>query len=408
MSSSTNLYGRIRSAMGRIVPKRRTSTPGLAVVPGHTDIPAKPSAQARLATMHSEPIGPIDISVPPNVTADPTAVRLYQDIGCEDGRRPGADEHSGPGRPEQPSAAAVRNSSRSPLDRLGERWEQIKTAYETGRIGQVLPQGVRLFRELAKHTWHYWLILAIVLAAGVTAELVYGVRAAALLTVADPMTSLLGAIAFSLAMNGLAWYAAHMLFTSNQNVVRGSGTKIALAVAVLIGILVSILGMVVGGVDPVQMNTVDGGAAAVATTVGPHARWTLAAAYTLILTIVSTSITAGHLLILDTNADLKVTLLKDAERKAKQESLGSMQQTALVISLGEAIIEAIPSAHRVGRQYVEVYNASFRQEAPVAIAEMFLDVEYDDRDPEWLRGVRTYLDARRNIGAEQARITRIA
>ena len=51
-------------------------------------------------------------------------------------------------------------------------------------------------------------------------------------------------------MNGLAWYAAHLLFASNQNIIRTSGAKMALVAAVIIGILVAVLGLVVGGFDP--------------------------------------------------------------------------------------------------------------------------------------------------------------
>jgi hypothetical protein len=384
------MFEKLRGVFSR---KRSASRPPfLAAVGDDTELPDEwPSIQARLAAAHNEPIGPADITAPPNVGINPKATGAYEEIGRYDASHPGVDEHAGPDRPEQPSARAVRNSSRAPLDRLGERWEQIKARYQTGQLGLVPPKAVHLLRELAKHTWHLWLILFIVIGAGVTAELVYGVRAAALLTVADPMTALVGAIAFSFAMNGLAWYAAHLLFTSNQNVVRRNGTKFALGAAILIGILVSILALVVGGFDPIQMTTVEGGGAAEANTAGSIARWTLAGAYGLILTIVSASIAAGHLLILDRNTDLKVKLLKDAERKSQQESLDPTQQNALVISLAEAVIEAIDAAHRAGRHYVAVYNASFRRHAPVVIAELFADVEYDDQDPDWLPGLRAYL-----------------
>ena len=49
-------------------------------------------------------------------------------------------EHTGPARPEQPSAAAVCNASRFTLDRLGERWEMLKAAYETGQLGRVVAE----------------------------------------------------------------------------------------------------------------------------------------------------------------------------------------------------------------------------------------------------------------------------
>ena len=96
------------------------------------------------------------------------------------------------------------------------------------------------------------------------------------------------------------------------------------------------------------MSTVEGGGAATAAPTGPHGRWTLAIAYTLILVIVSAAIAAGHLLILDKNTELKVTLVLDAERNAAKASLDPVQQTALIKSLGEAIIEAIPAAHQAG------------------------------------------------------------
>lgn len=368
------------------------------------------SAQARLAVAHSEAIVPTDVTAPPVVTISPSATAAYEQTGRDDAEHPGTDEHTGPGHPEQPSAAAVRNSSRTPLDRLGERWEQIKALYETGRLGLVAPREIRLSSAMFKRTWHLWLILLIVVGAGLTAELVYGIRAAALLTVADPATTLLGAIAFSLAMNGLAWYAAHMLFTSNQNVVRRNGTRFALAAAMVIGVLIIILGLVVGGFDPLHLNTVEGGGAAVAQSTGPDSRWTLAGAYMLILAIVSASIAAGHLLILEKNADLEVLLIKDAERRAHLASLKPIQQTALVISLGEAIAEATATAHHAGCHYVAAYNASFRHHAPVVIAEMFGDVKYDDQDPTWLPGLRAYLDVLRSHQSEGegATITRIA
>lgn len=366
-------------------------------------------AQARLAAAHNDPVGPADLTLPPAVRTSEDTAQVYAEVGREDAAHPGADEHTGPARPEQPSAQAVRNSSRFPLDRLGERWEQLKAVYETGRLGRVAAVPVRRFRDVIARTWGYWVILALVLAAGVTAELVYGFRAAALLTLADPYTALIGAVAFSLAMNGLAWYAAHLVFAGNQNVVRTAGARIALGAFLLIAVLVAVLGLVVGGFDPIQMSTVEGGGAATAATTGPQGRWTLALAYTLILLTVSAAIAAGHLLILDRTSELEVSLVLDADRRADRASLDPAQQRSLITSLGEAIIAAVPTAHRAGEQYTAVYNASFRHHAPVVVGEMFLDVDYDDSDPDWLPAVRDYLDRLAAQPAEKtASVTRIA
>lgn len=330
------------------------------------------------------------LTEPPVIQANPDAISCYRELGELDAQHPGADQHTGPHKPTQPSAALVRTSARSPLAALADRFAMLRAAYADGTLGQVTPTPVRI-RQILPYMAGLVIVLVLLAFAAVTTEVVYGQTATALLTGAADDVALAAAIALSLAVNGAAIVAGGWLHKTHPSIVRRHGVKVASITAITVAGVALALGLVIGGFDTLRFDTATGGDAATVADPTADGRPLLTITYTLVLILVALAMAAGHLLLVDAFETHQVELTSQARTFAANSSLAPAAIAALMKTLGEAYLSAIPEAHRHGRQRVDTYNAAFRRTAGPELAELFNDVTYDDSEPIWADDVRALL-----------------
>lgn len=342
----------------------------------------------------------------PTVPANPQAVHLYEALGVEDSASPGADIHTGPGRPLPPSEGFVKEAARSPLARLGEQFDRFRVAYADGSLGQVQP--------LRPTWWEVWrsnigllAILVLLVHAGVCVDLVYGSTASALLSGASDWMSTLVAVALTLGLNGLAFVASGWLHKTNPSIVRRQGVRFAFLALILTAVILAVLALVVGGFDALTIEVATGGGPITTTTGQGSGRWLLTAAYFGVMILIPTAVGAAHLLLRDQMDTTLVTLTKQAEAAAAAASLGETEARQLAIALSNAYLSGIAVGHEHGKTRVGAYNTAFRRGLPPELVELFTEVVYDDAEPAWATDARALLD-QLHTDKPLATVTRIA
>lgn len=356
------------------------------------------SLEAKLAAVEDPGQLPVDTTTSASVKHNPAAIETYTELGKADASHPGADEHTGPGRPTQPSTSTVRTWSRAPLEALGEQFFQVKTAYASGTYGMVKAQNVTNIKVL-RTLWPHLVVLLVLVAAAIITEVVYGQHAAALLTGSRPQQALAAAIAFTIVLNGAAFFAAHWAYDAYPTMVRRHGVKVLGGVLFLIAVVALGLGLVVGGYDPIQISGVSGGGEAAVSVPRPDTRPLLTMTYTGIIVLITVAIAAGHLLFLHLFDSRMVTEVKRAEAHARNSSLDREQRRRVVTAVGDSYLAAIPTAHQEGQRRVSAFNAAFRRHCAPDIGEIFLDVTYDSTNPTWADDAREFIETVKN--AEQ-------
>lgn len=373
----------------------------------HVMLPIAASVEARLAAAEDRPNPARKPTDSPQVTPNPTAIDCYVALGQADAAQPGADQHTGPERPTQPSANTVAHWARAPIDKLGLEYQQTKQAFADQTLGLVLPDKVRL-RHILPGVLGLMAVLIGLVAAGIVVEIVYGQHAAALLSGDYPDIALAAAIAFALAVNASAFVAGGWLHATSPSIVRRHGVRLACIVAVLIALVAATLGLVVGGYDAGTLSAASGGSAITVEVATVSGRPLVALAYFTIVTLVSVGMAAGHLLLADAWDTRKVNALKAAEAKAERESLTARQQREVLATLCQAFLDGIPVAHLQGRRRVDAYNATFRRKAPLPVADMFDDITYDDTEPVWAQDARNTLVALTTTENGKPRLTLVS
>lgn len=355
-----------------------------------TSAEAHASREAELVAVEDRGDKPIDVTKPAAVEPNPKAVEKYGALGQADATNHGVDVYSGPDSPAAPSAGIVKTLSRSPLDALGQRFEQVRAAYAAGSYGKSAPSEVSR-AKLVGSLWPIIVVIVAVAIAGIISEIVYGQHAAALLTGAAPDQALKAAIAFTLVFNGAALFAAHMAYDAYPAIVRQRGVRMLIGILLLIAVVAAGLGLVVGGYDPIHIQTVDGGAAASNAVPEPDTRPLLSMTYFGIIVLITVAIAAGHLLQLHL-IDVKfVAKTKTAIAEAADKSLDWGSARALAIAVAQSYLDAIEAAHQQGRHRVGARNAAFRRNCSPEIGDMFDDVMYDDSEPSWAAEVESFI-----------------
>lgn len=373
----------------------------------HALLAVAASVEARLAAAEDRPDPARKPTDAPQVTPNPAAIDCYVALGQVDAAQPGADQHTGPQRPVQPSASTVVHWARAAIDKLGLEHQQTKQAFADQTLGLVAPDKIRL-RHILPSVLGLLAVLIGLVVAGVIVEIVYGQHAAALLSGDYPEMALAAAIGFALAVNASAFVAGGWVHATSPSIVRRHGVRVACIVAVLIALVAATLGLVVGGYNAGTQSTGSGGGSITVEVTTVSGRPLVALAYFAIVTLVSVGMAAGHLLLADAWDTSKVNALKAAEAKAEQESLTARQQSEVLATLCQAFLDGIPVAHLQGRRRVAAYNAAFRRNASPAVAEMFDDLTYDDTEPVWAQDARNTLAALTTTENGKPRLTLVS
>lgn len=366
------------------------------------------SLEAELAAVEDRGDQPIDVTTPAAIEPNPQAMEMYGKLAHADGVLSGGrDVFTGPESPEAPSAGLVKTMSRSPVDALGQKFEQVRAAYASGSFGKVVAAVVTR-AQVVRSLWPIIVVMLAVVGAGFISETVYGQHAAALLSGATPDQALMAAIAFSLVINGGAFVGVHTAYESHPAMVKQHGGRILLGIGALIVLLALGLGLVIGGFDPVQIQVIKGGDAANNAVPEPDTRPLLALTYIGIVLLITAAIAVGHLLLLHLIDVNYVNKTKRAIAEAAEKSLDWAAANALAITVAQSYLDAIEPAHQQGRHRVGGWNTTFRRTLPPELNDMFQDIVYDDSEPTWAHEVRDFI---KELEAQQpptANITRIA
>ncbi len=299
----------------------------------------------------------------------------------------------------QPSKDLVLETAQTPHVRLGERFHAFQLRYSSGSLGRVLPEEVTT-KQLLTGMWPYILIGIIVLLAAITVEVIYGSKAAMLLSGVKGRVPLSAAIAATLLFNGGAWFLTDLAYRRNPHLAHHRGLLLAVVCFVAIVIPVIILGLVIGGWDAVPSVTSSGGdrAGVDQPTTDVDHDVLLALAY-ITLVILATIVTAaGHYLLLDTYHERRINLIKENEKAAKEASLSPPQQQETAKRLAQAYLDTITIAHHHAETRIKAYNSAFAHRVGPELNGKVDPLVYTPPVPDWKPQAEALVGVR-NTGA---------
>lgn len=352
-----------------------------ALFQGPVPAPIYASLEAKLAAVEDQLDPTSDPAQPPTVASNAEAMDVYAEMGKADAASPGIDKSTNI-KVAQPAAGSVLSWSRTPVVVLGQGFQRMRAAYQSGALGHVAEKIIS-HRKVAWSMWPKAALLWILVAAAATFEVVYGQHAAALLSRAYPDEALAAAVAVMLASNLGAYFAGSALYQKFPGIVAHTGARAAGIILTLTSGVAVALGLVLGGFDILPVSGVSGGGAATAQSTASQGRLLVTITYTALLVLVAVSIIVGHLLFSHSVQMRWMNKQKEAERDARLASLKGDTLRQVALKLTDAYIAAIDSAHFQGKRRVAAYNAAFRRSAAPAVNEMFDDVHYDNSAPDW-------------------------
>lgn len=365
---------------------RRRPKPDPVVLGDHVK-PLMP--EAVLAAADAMPCGPDDVTLAPAPSTPRAALEACGELAVLDTRHPGADRFSGPVKPVQPSVDTIAVSSRTPLDRLGERWFRAKYLYETGVLGKIDPEPVTWKNVIGK-TAPLVLLFVVLCGAGIINELIYGKKATSLLTSASDGTATFAAVSISLLFSAAGFVIAHLIYSRRPEIVHDHGVAIGLALIAGIILVVLGLGAVVAGFDAIAATGLDGGGQTSRTSTGADHRIMLGATYAGLFIITTFAIAAGHLLLAHEAHEARLKAIIKSQDDAAEASLDANERTSLMIEITNAHVDAIPAAHHEGARRMGAYNAAWSRNVDAETNEMFDRLVYVEVEPTWKQEAIAY------------------
>jgi len=357
---------------------------------------APSSPEARIVAAESlTTVGPDDLDLPPVINNNPAAIDAYAAQGIADAASPGLDIHSP--TPVHPSAGTVTEVAMTPMIRLGERFQAFHARHASGQLGRVAPLPVKAL-QILKGMWHYLAIMLLVLGSAVTVEIIYGSSAADLLARNTHDISVRAAVAATIVLNGGAWFFADLAHRANPHLARRRGLWIAFVGFLGIALVVTCLGLVIGGWDPLEITNVTGGGGNTTAEPTTDHRWLLTTTYVALVILATLVTAAGHYLVLDTYQTKYVNLTKTNEKTAEAASLNRAGQDALAAQLARSYLDAVPAAENHIRTRLNTYTAAFARHSSAELNDAMAPLTYTPITPLWAAQAQDLIGEHHRLG----------